>query len=267
MASNKPPNEPIARRPAPPVPISTTSETEPLLGRDSPPPRYSSIEPSWEVPLDNPGRSDNRVTGSNPHLAQGQVAGPGWWTWVPGPAQMFPPGLEHLANVQSLHIKKKGRRYCVWRGGEVIYSVRRMKDAGGTVLYRVQNNANLDVLLLNFTKETEGLCAPRSMHVEVSFPPGNVMGVVQGIPIEYTAHNPSGDLLFLLHRETKTCCRKPGYVVETREMQPLGSLERVRAPGCCKGRRVMELNFPGDLDLRWKALLLAGAVVIRYESW
>ncbi|KAG0693852.1 hypothetical protein GWK47_027355 [Chionoecetes opilio] len=105
-------------------------------------------------------------------------------------------------------------------------------------------------------------CATK--HVEVSFPPGNVVGVVQGNLLEYTAHNPSGDLLFLLHRESKTCCEKPGYVVETTECHPLGSLERVRAPGCCRGRRVMEVNFPGDLDLRWKALLLAGALVIQY---
>ena len=48
----------------------------------------------------------------------------------------------------------------MWRGGEVIYTVRRMKDAGGAMLYRVQNNANLDVLLLNFTKEAKGICSP-----------------------------------------------------------------------------------------------------------
>ncbi|MPC40201.1 hypothetical protein E2C01_033758 [Portunus trituberculatus] len=56
-------------------------------------------------------------------------------------------------------------------------------------------------------------------------------------------------------------------LVETREMQPLGKIERVRIPGCCTSRRVMEVSFPGDLDLRWKALLLAGAIIIRYESW
>lgn len=154
----------------------------------------------------------------------------------------------------------------MWRAGEVVFTVRRMKDAGGTMLFRVQNNANLDVLLLNFTKE-KVLCSPPAMHVEVSFPPGNTMGVVQGSECEFTAHNPSGDLLFHLHRENPTCCKKPGYLVETREMQPLGAVERVRLPGCCTGRKVMEVSFPGDLDLRWKALLLAGAIVIRYECW
>ncbi|XP_045100948.1 uncharacterized protein LOC123520869 [Portunus trituberculatus] len=267
MATNRPHNHPAHRRTVHPTPIPSTSETEPLLPRESPPPRYSSIEPSWEVPLDNPGHTDNLASAHVPRAPQIPVACPGWWSWVPGPAQMFPPGLEHLANVQSLHIRRKGRRYCVWRAGEVIYTVRRMKDAGGMILYRVQNNANLDVLLLNFTKETEGLCSPPVMHAEVSFPPGNVMGVVQGSVYEFTAHNPSGDLLFLLHRENPTCFKKPGYVVETREMQPLGKIERVRIPGCCTSRRVMEVSFPGDLDLRWKALLLAGAIIIRYESW
>ncbi|KAG0693853.1 hypothetical protein GWK47_027356 [Chionoecetes opilio] len=164
MAANGLRNAPAGHRDAHdgPVPIASTSETQPLIGRDSPPPRYSTIEPSWEVPLNNPGHTHNLATHAPP-IAQSPAARPGWWSWVPGPAQMFPPGLEHLASVQSVYIRRKGRRYCVWRGSEVIYTVRRMRDVADTMLYRVQNNACLDVLLLNFTKHSEGLCSPPSM--------------------------------------------------------------------------------------------------------
>lgn len=281
-ATNTPP-----RRPAPsPMNFSstttTTSETAPLLQREDPPPRYSAIEPAWDVPLDNPaaGHTANLTTTHTAPAPPGQTSlaspgstqsysfPPGWWSWVPGPAQLFPPGLEHLNNVSSLSIYKKGRKFYIKRSVDVLYTTRPLKDTKGTAIYRVQNNANLDVLQLTSTTKKESILSPYFLHVEVSFPPGNVVGVVQGSGSKYTGHNPSGDLLFVVHKESTSCCKKPNFRVETKETLPLGALEWVRAPGCCcRDRNIMEICFPVELDLRWKSLLLGGALVLRSENW
>ncbi|KAK4315433.1 hypothetical protein Pmani_013350 [Petrolisthes manimaculis] len=182
-----------------------------------------------------------------------------WWTWVPGPAQQFPPGLEHLTDAHNLFLYKKGRRYRVMKDGLQVYSVKRFKQDGGSeVTLKIQNKAFLDVLILNRTKEAQGCCSSNK-HVEVLFPPANLVGVVQGGVMEYTVHNPSGDILFLIERQEAKCNRKPGYQIVTKDGVLMGYMSRVN-PGCCRGRKGMEISFPQDLEIRCKALLVAGAV-------
>lgn len=52
-------------------------------------------------------------------------------------------------------------------------------------------------------------------HLEVSFPPANIVGAVQGGAMEFTVHNPSGDRLFHITREQAKCRKKPGYQVSS----------------------------------------------------
>ncbi|XP_042891657.1 uncharacterized protein LOC122266131 [Penaeus japonicus] len=278
---------------------SAPSESDALLGgRRTPPPRYSSINP-----FDSPGEQEgtrkhsgatanvesrsptnstsNNLTGhptghhgghmQQPHVQPGTA---GWWSWIPGPAQYFPPGLEHLSHVSELTIFKHGRKVRVCRDeGQQIYVVRtfhpRCCSGGGdadAVTIKVLNNAHLDVLNLTRTDEESSCCGYTPTHLEVCFPPGNMVGVVQGSPIEYTVHNPSGDLLFLLQKEPDGFCSKGGYEVVSADRFPLGRIHLSRT-SCCSNSKEVKVSFPTNLDLRSKALILAGALSIRDLHW
>ncbi|XP_071534508.1 phospholipid scramblase 1-like isoform X2 [Panulirus ornatus] len=258
-------------------------ETDSLLGRQTPPPRYSTVGPSWEdAPQPPPPTGEGRAAPAHSeatdppaaHLAhqppliypQDSSAYPGWWSWVPGPAQFLPPGLEHLSGCDELTLHKKGSKYSVHRDNQQIFRVTVLEDGCHNFIMKILNNANLNVLICNKTLESEGCCSSSSTHLEVMFPPGNMVGVVQGAAMEYTVHNPSGDLLFLIEMDTVVCCRKPGYQVATRDRFIIGRMFRQKSSSCC-GDRVMAVTFPPDLELRSKALLLAGALSIRHMHW
>nr|XP_027227256.1 uncharacterized protein LOC113819207 [Penaeus vannamei] len=99
------------------------------------------------------------------------------------------------------------------RSADLPPAVLQRRRGCGPVTIKVLNNAHLDVLNLTRTDEESSCCAYTPTHLEVCFPPGNMVGVVQGSPMEYTVHNPSGDLLFLLQKEADTLCSRGGYEV------------------------------------------------------
>lgn len=275
---------------------SAPSESDTLLGgRRTPPPRYSSIssydsqeEKDAHLAAKQSGAAANVESRGPPNSGPptghqaGQHGGhvqqppmqPGWWSWIPGPAQYFPPGLEHLTHVGELTISKHGRKLRVSREeGQQIYVVRtfhpRCCSGGGdadAVTIKVLNNAHLDVLNLTRTDEESSCCAYTPTHLEVCFPPGNMVGVVQGSPMEYTVHNPSGDLLFLLQKEADTLCSRGGYEVTSADRFPLGRIYLAKT-SCCSTSKEVKVCFPTNLDLRSKALILAGALSIRDLHW
>ncbi|XP_037788698.1 uncharacterized protein LOC119584255 isoform X1 [Penaeus monodon] len=275
---------------------SAPSESDALLGgRRTPPPRYSSINP-FDATEENDAHQAAKHSGASANVENrgpinsgppaGHLAGqhgghvqqpplqPGWWSWIPGPAQYFPPGLEHLSHVGELTITKHGRKLRVSREeGQQIYVVRtfhpRCCSGGGdaaAVTIKVLNNAHLDVLSLTRTDEESSCCGYTPTHLEVCFPPGNMVGVVQGSSMEYTVHNPSGDLLFLLQKEPDRLCSRGGYEVVSADRFPLGRIYLAKT-SCCSTSKEVKVCFPINLDLRSKALILAGALSIRDLHW
>ncbi|CAL4109282.1 unnamed protein product [Meganyctiphanes norvegica] len=262
----------------------------------SPPPSYSRIDPStqqtWTGRNDSFGSyqhsSDSEIPGvhtmstappltpnqpSVPYPHRPDAATQGVWTWMPG-ATYFPPGLEHLAPLEELLLHKNGRKYVISNIMEQPIFTAKIAESGCCTgnneghSMKVQNNASLDVLMLRKTTETETCCGPSTEHVEVSFPQGSLLGVVQGTQQEYTIHNPSGDMLLLLEKEASGCCVQGGYQVVSSERFVVGclALERERCCCCCRSSKHLRLAFPSDLDLRTKALLLSGALSI-YEQF
>lgn len=277
--------------------VPTASETSSVPLHDEPPPRYSTIGPAWSLapqgerpPGHNGALTTINVT-TNSHSARIPVAVPaaataagateqppvggvahaggvcpGWWSWVPGPAQFFPPGLEHLTSLNQITVRKKGRTYRILKeGDQQIYIVRRKKDGYGGINIKILNNANLEVLILNRTSEA-GRCFSTSTHLEVMFPPGNMIGVVQGSKKEFSVHNPSGDLIFLIECEPTGCCRKVDYQVVTTDRFTVGRMTRQKSSSYLR-RKEMLIAFPAEMELRSKALILAGAVSIRDTDW
>ncbi|KAG7168152.1 uncharacterized protein LOC121867478 [Homarus americanus] len=273
---------PAATRPAPDVPPTpSTSDTDLLLTYSDNPPRYSSIDPAWDVlqgeastgqtaattPPHPPSVGPVPVVVCHPPSTHTPPLNPNsrWWSWVPGPAQYFPPGLEHMTDATELTIKKKGRTYRVIHNEHQIYIVRRKKDGFGGVNIKILNNANLEVLILNRTLEAARCCSSTT-HLEVMFPPGNMVGVVQGNKSEFSVHNPSGDLVFLLEVEPVGCCRKADYQVVTKERFTIGRLTHQKT-SMIRGRKGMAVTFPANMEIRNKALVLAAALSIRDRHW
>ncbi|XP_037788700.1 uncharacterized protein LOC119584255 isoform X2 [Penaeus monodon] len=226
---------------------SAPSESDALLGgRRTPPPRYSSINP-FDATEENDAHQAAKHSGASANVENrgpinsgppaGHLAGqhgghvqqpplqPGWWSWIPGPAQYFPPGLEHLSHVGELTITKHGRKLRVSREeGQQIYVVRtfhpRCCSGGGdaaAVTIKVLNNAHLDVLSLTRTDEESSCCG-------------------------YTPTVVSADRF------------------------PLGRIYLAKT-SCCSTSKEVKVCFPINLDLRSKALILAGALSIRDLHW
>lgn len=53
---------------------------------------------------------------------------------------------------------------------------------------------------------------------------------MQGSGSKYTGHNPSGDLLFVVHKESTSCCKKPNFRVSPGEDKMGGDVEQ----GMCR---------------------------------
>ncbi|KAK8742411.1 hypothetical protein OTU49_001853 [Cherax quadricarinatus] len=98
------------------------------------------------------------------------------------------------------------------------------------------------------------------------FPPGNMIGVIQGVKREFSVHNPSGDLLFLFECEASGCCRKVDYQAVTSQRFTIGRMTHQKSSRCLGGADMM-ISFPAELEMRSKALILAGAISIRDSNW
>ncbi|XP_066937097.1 uncharacterized protein [Macrobrachium rosenbergii] len=293
MASNNP-FDSEGNQEMPDVTIRSTSkegyptEKEPLLGkRRTPPPRYSSIE-TPTLPYD--GNNFNIVgvhnDGSqlppnveifhqpppNPDFSSptSQIGGvPGWYPYMPGPAFYLPPGLEHLDALNEVTITGHGSKYRIWQDDcHKIFSARVAREGccGGYKTeadMRILNNANLDVLYLTRTRDDSdtGCCGPSNEHLEIAFSRGPVVGVVQGSKAEYTVHNPSGDLLFILERERGGCCRDDGYEIVSADRFGVGRINVEKS--CCGSSKTTLVVFPDGINTLFKGLLLSAALSIK----
>ncbi|XP_068229162.1 phospholipid scramblase 1-like [Palaemon carinicauda] len=266
------------------------SEYEPLLNKyRTPPPRYSTIETTTQ-----PDGYNNDIAGvhnagffaggtapnveffpqtqPNPgfNSPTNQIGGhTGWYPYIPGPALYFPPGLEHLDPLDEVTITGHGSRYRIWQDdGHKIFKARVTHEGwcGRRKIeadFRVLNNANLEVLCLTRTQDDGDTrcCGPATEHLEIAFPRGPIVGVVQGSKAEYTVHNPSGDLLFILERERGGCCRDDSYEITSADGFGIGRISVQRS--CCGSSKTTIVLFPGGTNALSKGLLLSAALSIK----
>ncbi|XP_064121367.1 uncharacterized protein LOC135225801 [Macrobrachium nipponense] len=199
-----------------------------------------------------------------------QIGGvPGWYPFIPDPAFYLPPGLEHLDASNEVTITGHGSKYRIWQDDcRKIFSARVAHEGwcGRNKIeanIRILNNANLDVLHLTRTRDDSdtGCCRPRNEHLEIAFPRGPVVGVVQGSKAEYTVHNPSGDLLFLLERERGGCCGDGGYEIMSADRFGIGRINVERS--CCGSSKTTLVVFPDRTNALFKGLLLSAALSIK----
>ncbi|KAK7085060.1 hypothetical protein SK128_019050 [Halocaridina rubra] len=280
----------------------SSSERDALLGpRRSPPPRYSSMDgdelqthgnassPAPPIAPVHPVANGSsmyapvitQIPPPQPHNPnaygysyQSGVYPGGWCSYIPGQHQPFPPGIEHLANLHEITVTNRGSKYRIWHhDSHQLFTAKMLNPrycgvgSKGDAELKVFNNANLEVLNLCRTVESSGCCCSfDETHVEVSFNPGNIIGVVQGSKMEYSILNPSGDTLYLLEGQGFGCCSKGGFNILSCHHDIIGFIT-METPSCCGKSNVLRLEFPAQMDIRSKALLMSAGIAIRDLHW
>ncbi|XP_075452559.1 phospholipid scramblase 3-like [Ascaphus truei] len=190
---------------------------------------------------------------------------------IPG----VPPGLEHLLQLDQVHIKhirqSMFQAYHTYdllsHSGHLLFRVEQERECWGPRLdLRVRNLQGYDVLNVLLPSA----CCSCDTKMQVSCPPGLLLGYVEqdwgSFTSSFTLLTPEG--------EASLCVRGPGWgggfmsdtnfqVTMLNSSQALGQITRIWR-GLFSSNDHYSVQFPIDLDVKVKALLIACTLYINH---
>ncbi|XP_055607416.1 phospholipid scramblase 1 isoform X1 [Uranotaenia lowii] len=234
------------------------------------------------------------MPGAPPQTAPG-LAGAGGWMTIPQGIPNCPPGLEYLTSIDQLLVKQKVELLEAFTGFETAnkYTV---KNTLGQKVYWAAEDTDCctrnccgparpfdmkildfyqnEVMHLNRPLRCQSCCFPCCLQtLEVSAPPGNVIGTVEQdwsiFTPQFSLKDTAGNTVLKIEGPccTFSICGDVEFKVVTTNGDQVGKISKQwsgLAREAFTDADHFGINFPMDLDVRMKATLLGALFLIDY---
>lgn len=218
--------------------------------------------------------------------------------WMPLPQQQVlipncPPGLEYLTTIDSLFVKQKVELLEAFIGFETNNKYTIKNNMGQKVFWAVEDNDcctrnccgparpfelqitdahHQEVIHLSRPLRCDSCCCPCCLQVlEVSSPPGNVIGTVEQdwsiFSPSFSIKNEAGETVLKIEGPccTFSICGAVEFKLMTLDGKQVGKISKQWsgfAREMFTDSDFFGINFPGDLDVRMKAVMLGACFLI-----
>ncbi|XP_038115325.1 phospholipid scramblase 2 isoform X2 [Culex quinquefasciatus] len=290
QAPGYPPGPPMGAYPPP------TSSPYPPAGPGmmmSPPGQYAPAQPYGAYPppvMVQPG-----APGMAPGQPQQQQQQGGGWMTIPQGIPNCPPGLEYLTSIDQLLVHQKVELLEAFTGFETANKYTVKNTLGQKVYWAVEDTdcctrnccgpaRPFDMKVLDFYQNEvlhfnrplrcQSCCFPCCLQeLEVSAPPGNVIGMVEQnwsiFTPQFSIKDTSGNTVLRIEGPfcTFSICGDVEFKVVTNDGNQVGKISK-QWSGIAREMFTdadhFGINFPMDLDVRVKATLLGALFLIDY---